>query len=130
MLILKFIRQILRQLLLTQISYVSHTTRTTHMRHITFITHTAYVTQILPVFSPDTMFLFCGRKASKIKGLVWEGDGFLLFTKRVEEGRFSCRIMIYIFPKSGLLYSLCITYQDPLRREAQICCPCSRFARI
>ena len=43
----------------------------------------------LPLFVPGTLFLFCGRRTNKIKGLVWEGDGFLLFTKRVEDGRFS-----------------------------------------
>ena len=42
----------------------------------------------LPLFVPGTLFLFCGHKASKIKGLVWEGDGFLLLIKRVENGRF------------------------------------------
>ena len=43
----------------------------------------------LPLFVPGTLFLFCGKRTNKIKGLVWEGDGFLLFTKRVEEGHFS-----------------------------------------
>ncbi len=42
----------------------------------------------LSVFVPNTLFLFCGRRANKIKGLVWEGDGFLLLTKRVESGHF------------------------------------------
>ena len=42
----------------------------------------------LPLFRPNTLFLFCGQKANKIKGLLWEGDGFLLLTKRVEDGRF------------------------------------------
>ncbi len=41
------------------------------------------------LFVPNTLFLFCGRSSSKIKGLLWEGDGFLLLYKRVEEGRFS-----------------------------------------
>lgn len=25
------------------------------------------------------LFLFCGRRFDRIKGLMWEGDGFLLF---------------------------------------------------
>lgn len=41
------------------------------------------------LFVPNTLFLFCGRSASKIKGLLWEGDGFLLLYKRVEAGHFS-----------------------------------------
>ena len=41
------------------------------------------------LFVPNTLFLFCGRSASKIKGLLWEGDGFLLLYKRVECSHFS-----------------------------------------
>lgn len=41
------------------------------------------------LFVPNTLFLFCGKYASKIKGLLWEGDGFLLLYKRVESGYFS-----------------------------------------
>lgn len=39
-------------------------------------------------FVQNTLFLFCGRNNGKIKGLIWEGDGFLLLYKRLEEGRF------------------------------------------
>ena len=41
------------------------------------------------LFVPNPLFLFCGRSASKIKGLLWEGDGFLLLYKRVESGHFT-----------------------------------------
>lgn len=41
------------------------------------------------LFIPNTLFLFCGRSASKIKGLLWEGDGFLLLYKRVDCGHFT-----------------------------------------
>lgn len=43
----------------------------------------------MDLFVPNTLFLFCGRASSKIKGLLWEGDGFLLLYKRVESGHFS-----------------------------------------
>lgn len=39
-------------------------------------------------FEKNVLFLFCGRNRSKLHGLVWEGDGFLLLYKRIEDGRF------------------------------------------
>lgn len=45
-------------------------------------------------FIPDTLFLFCGRRANKIKGLVWEEDGYLLLYKRLSDGYFQ-------WPKCG-----------------------------
>lgn len=35
-----------------------------------------------------TLFLFCGRKKDRIKGLVWTGDRFVLIYIRLVEGRF------------------------------------------
>lgn len=29
-------------------------------------------------YVPDTLYLFCGRRADRIKGLVWEKDGWLM----------------------------------------------------
>lgn len=31
-----------------------------------------------------SLFLFCGRNTHKLKGLMWEKDGFLLLNKRLE----------------------------------------------
>ena len=36
----------------------------------------------------DTLYLFCGRRTCRIKGLVWENDGYLLLYKRLEAGQF------------------------------------------
>ena len=43
----------------------------------------------LDPYDKNTLFLFCGRKNSRIKALLWEGDGFLLLYKRVESGHFT-----------------------------------------
>ncbi len=40
-------------------------------------------------FERDVLFLFCGSRGDRIKGLLWEGDGFLLLYKRIEAGSFS-----------------------------------------
>lgn len=39
-------------------------------------------------FEKDVLYLFCGNSSKMIKGLLWEGDGFLLLQKRLESGRF------------------------------------------
>ena len=36
----------------------------------------------LDPYEKDILFLFCGRRSDRIKGLVWEGDGFLLLLKK------------------------------------------------
>ena len=42
----------------------------------------------LDPFDEGTIFLFCGRRSDRIKGLLWEGDGFLLLYKRLANGKF------------------------------------------
>ena len=42
----------------------------------------------------NTLFLFCGRRRDRIKALYWEGNGFVLLYKRLENGSFS-------WPRSG-----------------------------
>lgn len=43
----------------------------------------------LDPYEKDTLFLFCGRRNDRIKGLLWEGDGFLLVYKRLYNGAFN-----------------------------------------
>ena len=43
----------------------------------------------LDPYDKNTLFLFCGKRTNRIKGLLWEGDGFLLLYKRVESGHFT-----------------------------------------
>ena len=42
-------------------------------------------------FNPDpfgnAIFLFCGTRKDRFKALYWDGDGFLLLYKRVENQR-------------------------------------------
>ena len=40
-------------------------------------------------FEKGTLFLFCGRRSDRIKGLLWMGDGFPLLYKRIEAGSLS-----------------------------------------
>ena len=42
----------------------------------------------------NALFLFCGRRKDRIKGLYWEGDGFVMVYKRLESGS-------YQWPRSG-----------------------------
>lgn len=37
-------------------------------------------------FEKGTLFLFCGRRTDRMKGLLWMGNGFLLLYKRLEDG--------------------------------------------
>ena len=42
----------------------------------------------LDPFQKNILFLFCGKRTDRIKGLVWEGDGFLLLYKRLNVGEY------------------------------------------
>lgn len=36
----------------------------------------------------EGLYLFCGRRRDRIKGLVWEKDGYMLLYKRLNNGGF------------------------------------------
>ena len=38
-------------------------------------------------FAP-ALYIFCGKRCDRIKALLWEGDGFILLYKRLENGKF------------------------------------------
>lgn len=40
-------------------------------------------------FEKGTLYLFCGRRSDRIKGLLWIGTGFCLLYMRLEAGSFS-----------------------------------------
>lgn len=42
----------------------------------------------LEYYDRNAIFLFCGRKAHTIKAVTFEGDGSVLLTKRIQQGRF------------------------------------------
>ena len=43
---------------------------------------------------PDTLYLFCGRRTDRIKGLVWENDGY-----GISFYRKSCMVKVFKLKK-------------------------------
>ena len=38
-------------------------------------------------FYDDAIFLFCGGKSDRFKAFYWDGDGFILLYKRINDGK-------------------------------------------
>lgn len=49
----------------------------------------------LDPYDKNTLFLFCGKKTDRIKGLLWEGDGFLLLYRKQQTLASSKKYSIY-----------------------------------
>ena len=58
-----------------------------------YLTKQAVCAVVLLTSVSNTLFLFCGGKRDRIKALYWEGNGFLLLYKRLEQG-------VYQWPRS------------------------------
>lgn len=57
----------------------------------------------LDPYEKNTLFLFCGRRADRIKGLCFEGDGFCLLSEKNYYSRYSLKNHInHIFFKKLL----------------------------
>lgn len=79
-------------------------------------------------FEKDVLFLFCGGRGDRIKGLLWEGNGFLLLYKRIEAGSFD-------WPRTpdeaALLtreqYSMLMMGLNPIKPKIREVCPQKAF---
>ncbi|PTM27882.1 IS66 family insertion sequence element accessory protein TnpB [Limosilactobacillus reuteri] len=52
----------------------------------------------------NSLFLFCGGRNDRFKGLFWDGEGFIMLYKRFENGHLSWRETV-MKPKNYLLNS-------------------------
>ena len=62
--------------------------RTDMRRGIDGLSATVRLKYGLDPLDAGTLFLFCGIRKDRIKGLVWTGDRFILLYIRLAEGRF------------------------------------------
>ena len=69
---------------------MAHRSQSRHRKHYQFHLWTSLkcAKQAPKPIQTDILFLFCGSTRRLIKGLVWEGDGFVLLSKRLQNGVF------------------------------------------
>jgi transposase len=72
-------------------------------------------------FDTESIFLFCGRKADRIKALLWDGSGYVLLYKRLAGQQFqwprSEQELLQITPQQfrWLMEGLSITQKKVIR---------------
>lgn len=59
----------------------------------------------LDPFSPCSLFVFCNKKRDKLKILKWDHNGFWLYYRRLERGRFN-------WPKDGNCNAIQINHRQ------------------
>jgi transposase len=64
------------------------TGRTDMRKGIDSLVSTVRLNYGLDPIEKGTLFLFCGIRKNKLKGLFYEGDGFVIFSKRLTSGFF------------------------------------------
>ncbi|MCD7896193.1 MAG: IS66 family insertion sequence element accessory protein TnpB [Planctomycetaceae bacterium] len=80
------------------------TGRTDMRRGITGLVSLVRLHYGLDPLEKGTLFLFCGRKKDRIKCLMYEGDGFVLASKRLTCGR-------YCWPDTAS-QARCLTWEE------------------
>ena len=72
-------------------------------------------------FDEESIFLFCGRKADRMKALLWDGSGYVLLYKRLSGQQFqwprSEKELLLITPQQfrWLMEGLSITQKKVIR---------------
>lgn len=73
-----------------------------------------------------SLFLFCGKRRDRIKGLLWDEDGFLLLYKRLNNSQVSRHKKAQFFRGSG--YFVCSQYKASASLGVSILSvPCGLF---